>query len=120
MIRSADLEMVCRQFTGEIVQVPPVYSAIKKKGQRSYDLARQGKAVALDGRKVTIRVFEMEIAEIATCVISGWFVQQAPIYAVWPMMWVRPWDAGLILVHFAAPELGITGWKMPSNRKQPK
>jgi tRNA pseudouridine55 synthase len=59
-----DLEAVCKKFTGEIMQVPPVYSAIKKNGQRSYDLARQGKAVALDGRKVTIRVFEMDIRQL--------------------------------------------------------
>ena len=59
-----DLKAVSRQFTGEILQVPPVYSAIKKNGHRSYDLARQGKAVPLDGRKVTIRIFEIEILEL--------------------------------------------------------
>jgi tRNA pseudouridine55 synthase len=64
LIRATDLDKVCRQFTGEIIQVPPVYSAIKKDGVRSYDLARQGKAVALDGRKVTIRVFEMKIEKL--------------------------------------------------------
>jgi tRNA pseudouridine55 synthase len=63
-ITAADLEKVCKQFTGEIVQVPPVYSAIKKNGQRSYDLARQGKAIALDGRKVTIREFEMKADQL--------------------------------------------------------
>jgi tRNA pseudouridine55 synthase len=60
-VSAMDLESAARQFTGEIIQVPPVYSAIKKNGQRSYDLARQGKAVALDGRKVTIGEFEMKI-----------------------------------------------------------
>jgi tRNA pseudouridine55 synthase len=63
-IRESDLQRVARTFMGEIIQVPPVYSAIKKNGQRSYDLARQGKAVALDGRKVTISGFEMEILEL--------------------------------------------------------
>jgi tRNA pseudouridine55 synthase len=63
-ITTADLEKVCRQFSGEIIQVPPVYSAIKKDGKRSYDLARQGKAVALDGRKVTIRAFEMKMEKL--------------------------------------------------------
>jgi tRNA pseudouridine55 synthase len=63
-IKVTDLEKVCRQFTGEIIQIPPVYSAIKKDGIRSYDLARQGKAVALDGRKVTIRVFETKIEKL--------------------------------------------------------
>jgi tRNA pseudouridine55 synthase len=58
------LTMLAEKFTGEIIQVPPVYSAIKKSGERSYDLARQGRAVALDGRKVTIRIFEMEIQQL--------------------------------------------------------
>ncbi len=63
-IRSTDLETVCRQFTGEIIQIPPIYSAIKKEGKRSYDLARQGKAVTLEGRKVTIREFDLKIEEL--------------------------------------------------------
>jgi tRNA pseudouridine55 synthase len=63
-VGAAELDAACRQFTGEIIQVPPVYSAIKKNGQRSYDLARQGIAVPLEGRKVTIRVFEMKIEKL--------------------------------------------------------
>jgi len=64
MVEALSLDEVSRQFTGEIIQVPPVYSAIKKEGRRSYDLARQGIAVALDGRKVTIREFEMKIEKL--------------------------------------------------------
>ena len=60
----AALMEVSKKFTGEIIQVPPVYSAIKKNGVRSYDLARQGRAVALDGRKVFIKEFEMQIQEL--------------------------------------------------------
>jgi len=56
-----DLEKVSRKFTGEIMQVPPIYSAIKKEGKRSYDLARQGIPVILEERKVVIRVFEMHM-----------------------------------------------------------
>lgn len=41
-------------FTGEISQVPPIYSAIKVNGQRAYDLARQGKEVKLEPRQVTV------------------------------------------------------------------
>jgi tRNA pseudouridine55 synthase len=58
-VEAGDLDKVSRLFTGELIQVPPVYSAIKKGGRRSYDLARQGMAVQLEGRKVTIREFEM-------------------------------------------------------------
>jgi tRNA pseudouridine55 synthase len=63
-VDAVSLKEVSRLFTGEIIQVPPVYSAIKKEGRRSYDLARQGIAVALEGRKVTIREFEMKIEKL--------------------------------------------------------
>lgn len=42
------------KFTGKIEQVPPMYSAIKQKGQRLYKLARQGKTVQRPARTVTI------------------------------------------------------------------
>jgi len=41
-------------FTGEIMQRPPAFSAIKVEGARAYDLAREGEAVMLDERPVTI------------------------------------------------------------------
>jgi tRNA pseudouridine55 synthase len=63
-ITAVDLDSISKKFTGEIIQVPPVYSAIKKNGERSYDLARQGRAVALDGRKVMVRIFEVEIQQL--------------------------------------------------------
>ena len=42
------------RFVGEIMQVPPAYSAIKVDGERSYDLARAGQAVELKARPVVI------------------------------------------------------------------
>src|SRR4051812_36965705 len=48
-----------KQFTGEIMQVPPIHSAIKKEGKRVYELARKGKQVVLDARPVTISLFEI-------------------------------------------------------------
>ncbi len=47
------------KFTGEIFQVPPAHSAIKKGGTPSYILARKGKEVALEPRKITISLFEI-------------------------------------------------------------
>ena len=41
-------------FRGDIMQVPPMYSAIKKNGQRLYDLARQGVEVEREARPVTV------------------------------------------------------------------
>ena len=49
-------------FTGEIMQVPPVYSAIKVAGERAYDLARAGEPPVLAGRPISIlaaRVIEI-------------------------------------------------------------
>lgn len=48
------VEAVLPRFTGAIEQVPPAYSALKVDGQRAYDLARAGEAVALKSRSVTI------------------------------------------------------------------
>jgi len=47
------------KFTGEIMQVPPAHSAIKVGGKRVYELARQGKEVKLEPRKLTIHEFEI-------------------------------------------------------------
>jgi tRNA pseudouridine55 synthase len=47
------------QLTGNIMQVPPAHSAIKKDGKRSYDLARAGVEVVLNARAVTIAEFEI-------------------------------------------------------------
>ena len=48
-------------FVGEVSQVPPAYSAIKVDGERAYDLARDGEAVALESRLVQID--EVRLAE---------------------------------------------------------
>jgi len=47
------------KFKGEILQVPPMHSAIKKDGKRVYELARKGLTIELEPRKVTIREFEI-------------------------------------------------------------
>ena len=46
-------------FTGEIEQVPPIYSAIKKNGVAAYELARRGDDVELKSRKITIQSIEI-------------------------------------------------------------
>jgi tRNA pseudouridine55 synthase len=50
----SDLEMVLAQFRGEIRQIPPMYSALKKNGQPLYKLARQGVEVEREARTITI------------------------------------------------------------------
>ena len=51
---AAQVEDALKAFVGEIDQVPPAFSAIKVDGQRAYDLARDGVAVELKPRRVTI------------------------------------------------------------------
>ncbi len=51
------------QFLGEIEQVPPIFSALKKDGKRMYELAREGKKVEIKAR--TIQIFEFEITQIS-------------------------------------------------------
>lgn len=60
-VRREELEAVLPRFTGEISQIPPMFSAIKINGQKLYDLARQGKEVERKARAVTI--FALEVVE---------------------------------------------------------
>ena len=48
------LEKVLEQFRGEIMQVPPMYSALKVNGQKLVDLARKGKEVERQPRPITV------------------------------------------------------------------
>ncbi|BAN23428.1 tRNA pseudouridine(55) synthase TruB [Caballeronia insecticola] len=47
------------RFTGEIIQVPPMYSALKRDGKPLYEYARAGQTVEREGRSVTIHALEM-------------------------------------------------------------
>lgn len=51
---SAALNETLTRFTGEIDQVPPMYSALKVEGQKLYELARRGETVERKARKVTV------------------------------------------------------------------
>ena len=56
---TAEIEAVLGRFIGEIVQVPPNYSAIKVDGERAYDLAREGVEFELEGRTVSIHALRV-------------------------------------------------------------
>ena len=53
------IHTAAQQFTGDIMQIPPQFSAIKLDGKRAYKSARKGKEVKLDARPVNIREFEI-------------------------------------------------------------
>ena len=48
-----------KSFIGDLEQIPPTFSALKIGGKRSYDLARSGKKISLEPRKIHISKFEI-------------------------------------------------------------
>ncbi|MEN9697548.1 MAG: hypothetical protein RLZ56_969 [Bacteroidota bacterium] len=58
-ITASQVQAATNSFVGEIMQLPPQHSAIKKDGVRLYETARQGIEVKVDPRKVTIDQFEI-------------------------------------------------------------
>ena len=55
------VEAVLARFRGEITQIPPMYSAIKREGKKLYELARKGQEVARKPRNITI--WELELLD---------------------------------------------------------
>lgn len=55
----SEIESILPRFTGEIMQAPPVFSAIKVDGERAYDLARAGEAVELAERPILIEALRL-------------------------------------------------------------
>lgn len=75
-----ELEEVCADFRGEIEQVPPMYSALKKDGVPLYRLARQGLTVEREPRRVTIDKlevlsFEKDLVEIEVQCSKGTYIR---------------------------------------------
>lgn len=58
-VTRAQLDEVLPQFIGEIMQVPPMYSALKRDGQKLCDLARQGVSVEIEARPT--QVFAIDV-----------------------------------------------------------
>ncbi|MDE5975126.1 MAG: tRNA pseudouridine(55) synthase TruB, partial [Muribaculaceae bacterium] len=58
-ISKEDVERVLPDFTGKIMQVPPVFSAVKIDGKRAYNLARKGKDVELKAKPLEIKEMEL-------------------------------------------------------------
>ncbi|MCI9670286.1 MAG: tRNA pseudouridine(55) synthase TruB [Lawsonibacter sp.] len=58
-ISREQLEAALEKFRGDIMQVPPMYSAIKINGKKLYELARKGREVERPARPVTIKALEI-------------------------------------------------------------
>jgi tRNA pseudouridine55 synthase len=65
-LQPVDIARTLEKFSGDIEQVPPMYSALKHQGERLYKLARQGIEVKRKPRKVHIFSLELESAEAET------------------------------------------------------
>ena len=51
-------------FTGEIDQKPPIFSALKRDGERLYEKARRGESIEIEARKVSVHSFEITAIEM--------------------------------------------------------
>lgn len=60
-ITKEQVEAVMKKYTGEIMQTPPMYSAVKVKGQRLYELARKGIEIERQARQ--IKIYELRLLE---------------------------------------------------------
>jgi tRNA pseudouridine55 synthase len=75
-----EVEAVLKQLTGEIEQVPSVYSAIKIRGKEAYKRARAGEAVEIPARRVIVHGnrlvnYEYPQVELDTKVSSGTYIR---------------------------------------------
>lgn len=71
-VKPADIERALSEFTGKVSQIPPMYSALKRDGQRLYDLARAGIEVQREPRLVSVEKIILEEYEppLATVFVS--------------------------------------------------
>ncbi|MGN1088865.1 MAG: tRNA pseudouridine(55) synthase TruB [Huintestinicola sp.] len=60
---------ISKTFEGEIMQIPPMYSAVSVNGKRLYELAREGKTVEREPRRIT--VYSLEVTEYDEASRSG-------------------------------------------------
>lgn len=79
-VSQAQLEAVCKQFVGEISQVPPMYSALKHEGKALYEYARAGVEIERKARMVTIFAiklndFEGDIAQMTVTCSKGTYIR---------------------------------------------
>lgn len=63
-ISEENIHAATKEFMGEISQIPPVFSALKKDGKRLYEYARNGEDVEIPSRKVTVSAFEITNVEM--------------------------------------------------------
>lgn len=66
-VSGAEVESCIMSFVGEYDQIPPMYSALKVNGKKLYELAREGKVIEREARRVqiiSIRILEMNLPRV--------------------------------------------------------
>jgi tRNA pseudouridine55 synthase len=79
-ITKPQLEAACKQFLGEISQMPPMYSALKHEGKALYEYAREGVNIERKTRLITIQsivvnAFDGDVAEITVSCSKGTYIR---------------------------------------------
>jgi tRNA pseudouridine55 synthase len=79
-ISEQQIQEATKPFIGDIMQIPPAHSAIKVGGKRVYELARQGKEVKLEPRKLFIKEFtvtkiEMPLVHFRVVCSTGTYIR---------------------------------------------
>ena len=81
-VTETDIKNAVAEFVGEISQIPPMYSAVKINGQKLYKLAREGKEIEREPRKITIYSIDVlnidlnaATVELDICCSKGTYVR---------------------------------------------
>lgn len=79
-VSKKSIEKILKEFTGEISQIPSMYSAIKHNGQPLYKLARQGIVVDRESRKITIYKLDLldfakDLIDLEVCCSKGTYIR---------------------------------------------
>jgi tRNA pseudouridine55 synthase len=79
-VNKSQYEAACKQFVGEISQIPPMYSALKHEGKAMYEYARAGVEIERAARLITIHsielnAFEQDVATITVKCSKGTYIR---------------------------------------------
>jgi tRNA pseudouridine55 synthase len=79
-VSRSEFEQACQQFTGEVSQTPPMYSALKFEGKALYEYARAGVEIERQARRVTIHSIEVnsfagDVAVVTVTCSKGTYIR---------------------------------------------
>ncbi|MDD3280214.1 MAG: tRNA pseudouridine(55) synthase TruB [Bacteroidales bacterium] len=79
-IRLEDIEKTCKQLTGALLQIPPIYSAIKVQGKSAFEYARKDREIQLTPKEITVFSFDILCfnppdVEVNICCSKGTYIR---------------------------------------------